>query len=421
MLFYELPNAVKTLIIALMLLFNLFQFSYVALLTQHKKRQQALFHIIVLALLGMTIPFLAENLQYKNFIGAYLKLTHFFVFYLISWPIYICLFIKEFVSGKSILGKNAVKEAMDQLPVAICFFSLDGVPVLCNMKMYYLAYDLLGKDLQTMSELKDCLNAPSKNVKLVHLGKEPVFLLMDQTVWHFLRTDITDLDGREYIQVVGTDVTHLYRLQNELDERNDELQEMLQKIQKVSENIADIVRSKEVLSAKERVHGKMGSALLTARRFMSENNDSTNKEQLLNVWRDTLSSLRNEIDSEEEKSVFDEILQLAKNIGVEIEIDGLLPEETKRYEIVICGLREMLTNTVRHAAGHHLHLKITYDKHQIIAIYTNDGTPPSQEVIEGGGLSMLRKKVEQFGGIMNIQSKPVFSLQIIMNDDALNI
>lgn len=414
MVFYELPSAWKTFFLALLLLFILFQFSYVALLTQHNKRGTAAVHLLILLGLGMTIPFLAENMQVENVLGIHLQFEYLILFYSTAWAIYIFLFLKEYRSGERILGLNAVKEAMDQLPVAICIFTTDGLPVLCNMKMYSLAYDLLGKDLQLMSELRACLETPNESIKRVYLGEEPAFLLLDQSVWHFSRIDMKDQSGKEYIQMIGSDVTSLYRLQNELDQRNDELQEMLQKIQNISENIADIVRSKEILSAKERVHGKMGSSLLVAKSYLSESPEVRNKAQFLEIWKETLDSLRNEMEEDEGNSAFEEMIQIAKGIGVSIHIDGVLPEDERLYEIITCGLREMLTNVVRHAAGHHLYLAITYDRECMQAVYTNDGIAPEREIVEGGGLSMLRRKIEQNNGIMNIQSVPNFSLTIIM-------
>ena len=47
-------------------------------------------------------------------------------------------------------------------------------------------------------------------------------------------------------------------------------------------------------------------------------------------------------------------------------------------------------------------------------ILTNDGTPPSGPIVEGGGLGNLRRRVEEEGGTMTVESAPRFRLTIEM-------
>ena len=47
-------------------------------------------------------------------------------------------------------------------------------------------------------------------------------------------------------------------------------------------------------------------------------------------------------------------------------------------------------------------------------ILTNDGTPPSGPIVEGGGLGNLRRRVEGEGGTMTVESAPRFRLTIEM-------
>lgn len=414
MCFYELPNEIKTCLIALLLLFNLLQFSYAVLLIQNRKKGRAILHMCLMSCLIFMIPFLAENLRMKNSLGEVVKLEHVLFLYLIIWPTYAYLLIREYREGMNILGKNAVKEAIDKLPVAICFFSLDGLPVLCNMKMYSLAYTLLGKDLQMISELKECLEMKNERVQVVGLGDDLAYQLQDQTIWHFTQIDVLDAQDREYVQVVGTDVTSLYHLQDEFNQRNIDLQNMLKQIQNISDNIADIVRSNEVLLAKERVHSKMGSSLLVARRYFMGNCKRSEKQQFMEAWKETIDSLQNEIEADDGDSAFDELIHLAKGIGVDIKLEGDMPKEEKTREIIVCGIRENLTNVVKHGAGSCLQVRITHGQQEIQVEYTNDGRVPEREIVEGGGLSMLRNRVEKVGGSMLVEHAPRFLLRMII-------
>ena len=43
---------------------------------------------------------------------------------------------------------------------------------------------------------------------------------------------------------------------------------------------------------------------------------------------------------------------------------------------------------------------------------TNNGTAPKEKITEGGGLSMLRQRIEEAGGKMEVWSSPRFKLII---------
>ena len=43
---------------------------------------------------------------------------------------------------------------------------------------------------------------------------------------------------------------------------------------------------------------------------------------------------------------------------------------------------------------------------------TNNGTAPKEKITEGGGLSMLRQRIEEAGGKMEVQSIPRFKLML---------
>ena len=76
--------------------------------------------------------------------------------------------------------------------------------------------------------------------------------------------------------------------------------------------------------------------------------------------------------------------------------------------------RKRKANALNHAGANLLHLTITNANGQISAVYTNNGTQPKQEIIEGGGLTSLRERIERSGGIMTVQSLPFYSLTLTL-------
>ena len=59
-------------------------------------------------------------------------------------------------------------------------------------------------------------------------------------------------------------------------------------------------------------------------------------------------------------------------------------------------------------------MKITTGENDITTIITNNGIPPKHNIIEGGGLSSLRDKMERFGGRIELISLPEFKMTIIL-------
>ena len=65
--------------------------------------------------------------------------------------------IRQYRQKGKILTRNSVKQAMDTLPSAICYFSPSGAVKLCNLQMHRLFRSLTQSDLQNFDELKQAL------------------------------------------------------------------------------------------------------------------------------------------------------------------------------------------------------------------------------------------------------------------------
>lgn len=71
------------------------------------------------------------------------------------------------------------------MSAGICFFSESGLPVLCNTQMHRLAYQLLGKDLQILQELKSTLVSPANGAEVIKIKEKNGYRMPDKTVWIF--------------------------------------------------------------------------------------------------------------------------------------------------------------------------------------------------------------------------------------------
>ena len=60
------------------------------------------------------------------------------------------------------------------------------------------------------------------------------------------------------------------------------------------------------------------------------------------------------------------------------------------------------------------------DSGVITVVMMNNGGTPMQEIVEGGGLSSLRSRIEKAGGVMNIKSLPEFRLTLTLPKERSN-
>ncbi len=103
---------------------------------------------------------------------------------------------------------------------------------------------------------------------------------------------------------------------------------------------------------------------------------------------------------------------VAKTIGISMVLEGSLPKDINAANLILIAARECLTNSFRHAHATELYLKIVEATKSYTAIFSNNGIIPKAKIIEGGGLSNLRNKIEATGGIMEVSHIPKFALKV---------
>lgn len=315
------------------------------------------------------------------------------------------------------LSASSVKEALDDLPGGVCFFGQNGLPVLCNRKMYAIAYELLGRSLQTEQELTAALaqlpdrpdetGMPSESGSRYYRSKEG-------QIWMFRESKVSAEGQNPYTRILAYEMTQLYNMSQVRTKRNEELQKMIDRLSQITENIAAITREQELLSAKMLVHNRMGSCILTSRRFLTRGLPREEKPEIAEGWRQMLSMLYNSTDSASDNT--DEILglqSLADSLGIELHIDGTIPLKENLRLCAASAIREALTNTISHAGGSRMDVAIRDTGGKRTIEITNNGAKPDGPIREGGGLSSLRRLTEESGGTMETESEPAFCLRLI--------
>lgn len=309
--------------------------------------------------------------------------------------------------AKSHLLPSSIKEAVDLLPVGICFGNESGAVVLTNLKMNELCRNITGSRLTDTDAFwrELCERGEDQNgQKLVKTASGEVVL--------FAKNNIT-VDGKAYTQIVSSDVTEQYRITAELSNKNDRLRDIQIRMKAYQAQAADMVISQEILNARRIVHDDVGHALLAARYYF-ERPESGNEPVLLSMMKQTNTMLLREAEQPDdmEHDRYLDALKMANAIGVTVEQRGEAPETGSARDILGQVIGECAANTAKHAEGDRLFVTVKGTESGCRFTVTNNGTPPKEPIIETGGLLSLRHTVEKAGGSMIVDSTPSFCLII---------
>lgn len=315
---------------------------------------------------------------------------------------------------KSRISDMSIKESFDNLPSGICFCDRDGLPRLVNVKINELCEKITGKPLVNASEFWDVVagDAASDFFERIRYGEKPMIKTDDGKVYSFKRVEHV-ISGKSVYEIVATDVTRRYGLSVEFANKNKEREAFNRRLREYGENIEELIAEKETLDAKIRIHDELGKLLLMTRKSLCGEMSGEEKRRLLAVWQNDLIAF----GSTKENVFFDTyggLYRAAKSVGVTIEITGEKPKDKKLKRIVVTAAIECITNAVKHAKGNVVWVELCDNGAFLQVEITNNGEPPKEKIVEGGGFSSLRLFVEREGGSMSITSKPAFKLTITL-------
>lgn len=317
---------------------------------------------------------------------------------------------------KNSLSRNSIKETFDNQSNGICFFNQNGIPILCNRQMHRLAFTLTGRDLQNLIELKNAL-LQNPNVN------DSCYYYLNGNTWYFKFENVIDTTNNKYTQVIAFDITELQEKRKLLIESNKAMQQTINTLKQIQNNVIEITKEEETLSMKIKLHNEFGYNLQIIRNFFAHGCKPEEKDSFLLQQRTIINKLSKNLENSDNIDSFKELNQLAKALDMNINITGILPSNKNLRKLLAMSIRECLINTIRHARGNKVYVKIITVQNNLRIEITNNGDQPQNKIIEGGGLSSLRCQIESNGGTMIIQALTRFILIITLpvegvdNDD----
>lgn len=313
--------------------------------------------------------------------------------------------LRECRRCKNELSPFSIREAIDKLPMGICFSDPHGRIILCNNLMRRLVFSMSGRSLQIISDLDAALTK----------GEYSIF--PDGTVWHF-RSHSVSVDGDDsWQQITAHDVTELYNGNIRQNEINGKLREVNRRLREMYERMADDISEKENLELKIHIHDTIGRSLLTIRDIIENGGSADGKLETLQEAIGVLTS-----DPTPLSCTMEEVRETAEKLGVTLHTEGSVPVGSPAEAPAAAAVAECVTNCVRHAGGNEVYVRIA--KRSFIsrddAVYditiTNNGKAPEGPIKEGSGLSNLRRSIESAGGEMHTAFSPRFALLITLTE-----
>ena len=371
-----------------------------------------LFLFILLAVLADASSQINEGLEYKTWLPLPMWLLWCITFaadFLMIWDIAgLCRLRRQ------ALGRDSIKQALDMLPSGICYFAPSGRVKLCNRQMDSLFHTISQGDLQTLAELQDALSDCDACSGVIRLSWErQTYLFPDGKAWRYRQSEVKASDGATYTEAVFSDITELYDKNLELKAQIKRLNAISRELKWLSDNALILTREKEVLSAKTKLHDDMGAGLIAIRHILHHNR-TEEEANAMDLFRQAVSAIKYDNAYPRGRSELDRFLHDAEAIGIKANLSGDLPEQEELRHVMILAMRECLTNSVRHAGATTIHITAEKKGDSVSVKITNDGRSPETEVVPKGGLHNLYRHIIDFGGTMEIQSKPSFVLTVVL-------
>ena len=308
---------------------------------------------------------------------------------------------------------NIIKESFDNLPIGICFFDSRGLIRLINKQMLSIGCVLLDGGFQTLWELRAALLSPPDCVSVLD-EKNTLFRFPGNVILRYEEKQITDGRNNRFTQATFSDVSELASRQKELKEENERLENANRRAKQLYDNMAGIVREEEILSMKMRVHDDIGHSILAARKALLSDASLEEIRSSASIWERSIELLYHANNMPDETDDLEYAKERAAALGVSVITGGDFPTDRAARRIFTLAVRECVTNCVRHAGGNKVFAFSSVEDGNHILKITNNGAPPEGEVIEGGGLSALRRRIEKSGGTMEIKSFPFFELCVTL-------
>ena len=339
---------------------------------------------------------------------------------------------------KTSLSAFSVKNAIDSMHTGILFCENDGYILLSNARMEELIRIIFGGAAhRNANHLYERLVSGDIACPKTEFEGQIVCLLsglqpnltagsspgeaspLDAGAWMFTRTELF-FKRRKYIQLTATDISEQWQLTAQLQEKNDELKQRNKELNETIDNLHILSQERETQKAKMHAHDVLGQSLSVLLRSIS--GGQADYDQFRSMSQGLLDQLKSDRPVPSPHDEFESLKQVFGSIGVEILLNGELPQDNSKALLIMEIIRESVTNAVRHGFATQISVQIEYsgsgsgkDACKFAGCHleiTDNGQAPDVAIIEGDGLTGMGKKLAAHGGVLSVVTRPGFVLEV---------
>lgn len=197
---------------------------------------------------------------------------------------------------------------------------------------------------------------------------------------------------------------------------NARLQEANEELARTQARLAESSRTEERLRISRDLHDLMGHQLtalavnLEVAAHLAHGPAREPVERSRTIAKELLGDVRSVVGQLRgpQLSLEDSLRSMADAVPmprIHLEIDGELPIQSDRAEVLLRCVQEVITNAVRHSAADNLWVRITRDGDATVLDARDDGNG-AEAPQPGHGLVGMRERLEHIGGAMAYESRP---------------
>lgn len=292
----------------------------------------------------------------------------------------------------------SVKDSIDMLDAGLCYWEDGGRIILSNKKMDEICLALSGEMLLNGEKfynylMSECIPMP------------------DGTIKYFFHNPV-EFEDKQIHELIAADVTELYKKNELLEQETISLQKMNESLRRYNQNIEETVRKQEILDAKVYIHDEMNRLMLVTTANAETPTTEEDFKEILTLWRNNAILLGTESNQSRVNTDITEVNQLAELLGIQLGWQGeqpwTVPDSIR--EVFIMVAREAIANAVKHAEAKNITIAIHKNDEKLFIEISNDGKLPTGKISLGGGLTNIKRMVEEKKGQFKVEVNEQFNL-----------
>ena len=292
----------------------------------------------------------------------------------------------------------SVKDSIDTLHAGLCYWEDGGRIILSNKKMDEICLALSGEMLLNGEQFFKCIESECMPMP-------------DGTRKYFFH-NLVEFEDKQIHELVAADVTELYKKNELLEQETISLQKMNESLRRYNQNIEETVRKQEILDTKIYIHDEMNRLMLVTTANSETPMSEEDFKEILTLWRNNAILLGGESEKANVNTDISEVNQLAELLGIQLIWQGESPEimPNSIRKVFIMVAREAIANAVKHAEAKNITIEMQKNDVKWYIKILNDGKLPSGKITFGGGLSNIKRMVEEKRGRFRVEVNEHFNM-----------